>query len=128
MSENSISVASLDDKKMTWSDIIGPKIGTSNPKYMGRAKAIAITEVDELGQPKLNSLSIEKVLTLYNLKNIYSVYKAKICFVDRLLGLGRSGSSTLVILCQTSLAHTLYLRLREHVSGRLLELEILDRD
>uniref|UniRef100_A0A8H7K4J1 Uncharacterized protein n=1 Tax=Bionectria ochroleuca TaxID=29856 RepID=A0A8H7K4J1_BIOOC len=43
-----------------------PKVSTSNPKLAGFAKPINIDEVNKLDVNKLNSLSAEQLVALYN--------------------------------------------------------------
>jgi hypothetical protein len=51
---------------ITWSDIIRPKISTSNPKLTGFTKAISITDINQPNQIILDNLSTEQIILLLN--------------------------------------------------------------
>lgn len=64
--KNKILAPSLEGNKITWSDIIRPKISSSNPKLTGFTKAISITDINQLNQIILDNLSIEQIILLFN--------------------------------------------------------------
>jgi hypothetical protein len=63
MPDNRILVPSLEGHKITWSKVIKPKINTSDPKHSGRAKAVPISQLDQI---TLNNLSAAQILALFN--------------------------------------------------------------